>query len=240
MTEEVKDDVTPTEAPAPEPTPEAKPDATPEPEKKEDQPWYIKEIGKLRAEKRAAHEQSEALLSELAKVKQAAPKNEPKPDAKPESTLTEAEIDRRVTLKAQEIADKKAFDDKCNQAYEAGKQEFADFDDSLRTFAALGGMKPDVLDIATELKDGHRVLYELGRNPDETLRILALPEKKMAIELARMEANLNKGKPVSKAPPPIRTVDGKGKADVSIYDDGISMEDYIRLRDKQMAEKFKR
>ena len=55
----------------------------------------------------------------------------------------------------------------------------------------------------------------------------------MALELARIEASLNKPaspKPISNVPAPIRTIDGKGKAEAKLEDPNLSTDKWMELR----------
>lgn len=201
-----------------------------EPAKKEEQKWYVDVITGLRHNVRDTKAENETLKAEVAALK-AGQKVEQLPDA---------EINRRAVV----IAEQNRFNEKCNQIADKGKETFATFNaslDNLRAVGALGeNSNPVFLQTITELPDAHKLLNHLGQNPDEAARINSLPPTKMALELAKIEANLGKTAAVSKAPAPITTVSGNGGGNGDISDPLISMTEFSKIREKQRAERAKR
>ena len=74
----------------------------------------------------------------------------------------------------------------------------------------LGGLQPAVVEAAMETGEAAKVLYELGKNPDEAARIMALPPTKMAVAVAKIAVKPSSAPAVSKAPPPIKSLNGSG------------------------------
>ena len=219
-------------------------------------PWFQRRIDALTAEKwderrknEALQAQTAALLEQLAETRrtnsavQQTATTEVQPQTSttrpPESrtSMTEAEINALAERKALEIAARTQFNKTCNDVYNKGKDEFNDFDQKLSTFKMLGGMPTQLLEIANELKDAHKVLYALGKDPDLAERVVKLPPAKMALELARIEAGFSKpaAAAVSKAPPPIRTVDSGSRAQSN--PETMTTQQWIEWREKQLKER---
>lgn len=149
-------------------------------------------------------------------------------------------------------AAQREFNQRCNDTFAAGKSEYPDFEAAVSAMMAVGaGNRPDFLAAVTQLPEGHRVYRQLASNLDDAARVLALPPMQMAVELARMEARLAGGTqerreteapkslapPVSSAPPPIRPIGGGSRALPTVSDPKVSMADFIRIRDREEAER---
>lgn len=257
--------VTPVASPDPAISPaETTPVATTDTNKNNTSPdWAVKRINELtakryEAERKAAAETTARLAAEktaadlLAKFG-SAPNADPNANA-PKPVLTEDEIERRAVEKAQQIAEANRFNEICNNVAETGKKEYADWDIALKNLSLVGAIgqnvSPEFLQTAVELKDPHKILHYLGSNLEEAERVTKLAPKKMAMELARLEASLNAPPapvpipapvPVSQAPAPVIPVGGKASpASVDITDPNISMEDFYKIRAQQEEAKRNR
>ena len=181
-------------------TEEAKSEPEPEPEPKpKDKPWFQKRIDEQTRKIYDGIRRNEALEAELSQFRKANP--DPARDA-----------DQEVQARAEKIVAQRQFDEKCNNVYSSGAEEFADFDEKLGQFRQLGGLPQQVLEAVAELPDAHKVLYSLGSNMEEAARIFSLSPMPMAVALAKLSAAPAKAKPVSNAPPPIKPVIGTPKA----------------------------
>lgn len=202
--------------------------------------WVQRRIDKLTAEKHEARretenakQQAEALLASLAELRAAAatggaapvpgqapvtpvPGQQPAgPAALQPLSMNEAEIEARATAKANEIARVNAFNKACNDIADAGKTEFKDFDAALNNFTLLGGIPSQMLSTLTEMPNAHKVLYAVGKDPELIEKLGKLPPMKMAMELARIEQNIDRPAnplPISGAPRPITPIDTGGRA----------------------------
>lgn len=165
--------------------------------------------------------------------------------------LSEAEIERRVNERAAQVARQNEFDKACNNIADAGQKEFKDWGEALSNLAMVGatgaGSNPEFLETAIELKSPQKVLHYLGTNLDQAKRIVEMPPKKMALELARLEATLNApapaplAPPVSSAPAPIIPVGGAAKAgNPDINDPNLAPDQWFELRAKQVADRKSR
>lgn len=212
-------------------------------------PWFQVRIDKLVNEKYTLAQEAENAKARLAEVLSAAgAPPAPTPGAAPTGTtaapapsaaLTEAEINRRADERANNIASRRMFDDACNKVFEAGEKDFPDFATSLESFKNLGGLPPAMLEVVIDLPEGHKVLHHLSKNPDEASRILGLSPTRMAVEMARLEASIAKPKPLSNAPPPVKTIEGRGKSDPSLEDKAMPMDQWLALRNQQLEDKRK-
>src|SRR5690606_25080477 len=118
----------------------------------------------------------------------------------------------RIQQEAQKLVQKQQFDERCNQTYTQGVSEFQDFDSALQNLH-LVGISPQALADITTMPDSHKILYQLGKNPDNAERILAMSPMQMGIELAKLSTAAPAQKPVSKAPAPISPVGGAASAE---------------------------
>ena len=235
----------PAETPEPEPeqqeTPPAAP-AEPEPapaseEKPKPEPDAASELRKrldaLTREKWEARRQAEALAAELEQLRRPPP---PQGQADP---VEAAKAQLRMEAAQQN------FNAACNRVFEAGRAEFATFEEDVSRLNAVGaGQRPDFLTAITALPEGHRVYHQRASTLDEAARVLSLHPMAMAVELARL-AQTPAPAPapapppvVSQAPPPIRPIGGGGRSPMPM--DKLSTADWIRARDKEVAERRER
>jgi hypothetical protein len=85
---------------------------------------------------------------------------------------------------------------------EQGRAEFADFDERSKAVMLLGGQdQPAFLPAIAGLPHAHRVVARLAEDPEQAERVLALPPRAMAAELARIAVKAGK-EPAKAAPTP--------------------------------------
>lgn len=184
--------------------------------------------------------QNETLLAELAAARS-------KGDGDNKEGLSRTEIDRLAAIKAEEIADTKLnkarSDDLAEKVWSAGIKEYPDFADSISNLSnsfgeKFGNMAPTIMEA---LDNPHKIMHHLGADLDEAARIFNLSPARQIAELTRLEASIaNKSKPISKVPPPPKTIDGKGKVERRIDDPDLPIEDFIRIRNQDLISKGKR
>lgn len=221
--------------------------------------WAQDRINELTAKRHAAERQTETersariaaetraqeLLSQIGK-----PATDPTAPATPPA-MTETEIDRRATEKAQLIAQANEFNKACNAVVNTGKKEFTNWDEAVKNLGLVGAIGKDVdpgfLETAIELENPAAILHHLGTNLEEAERLVKMPPKKMAMEMARIEAKLKAPIPapppaaLSQAPAPVITVGGAAKPGApEIHDPTISMDDFNALRNKQIEDRRNR
>lgn len=225
--------------------------------------WAIRRINEVTAKRHAAERLAQAAEEKLAAAEKANAEllakfgggaTTPDPNATKPAPLGEEEIEKRALVKAQEIASVNEFNRACNAVAETGKAEFKEsWDVALKNLGLIGalgqGATPDFLQTAIELRSPEKVLHHLGQNMEEAERIAKLPPMKMAVEMARIEAQLTAPKAapvtsvvhVSGAPAPVIPVGGAAKPGAPTIDDpNISMEDFNRIRMEQAEARRKR
>lgn len=200
--------------------------------------WKDARIAKLAADKAA-------MAAELAKFQKAAPKV---PAEGGEPPLTAADVERLANEKAEAIAQRKSFNTACNEAAKQGRKDFPDFDASVKelTKVAVDETDPasmaqydDFLAAALETGEAPKIIYTLGRDPGEYLRIAGLSPVKRAQELATLAAA--DAVQVSNLPKPITPVSGKnaGPSEITPDDpskaDKLSSAEWHRRRQAQVA-----
>jgi hypothetical protein len=158
---------------------------------------------------------------------------------------TPADFQKAVDAKAAEIAAQNIAKEKMDGLLNKGRAEFKDFDDRCNEVARMGaGDRLDFMGIVSDptiITDGQKLIAQLAENPDEAERILKLPTVQMTAALVKFQTEGNKAAPVrplSAAPPPIKTIDGVSKGNDEPSDKD-NMADYAAKYRKQQAEKLK-
>jgi hypothetical protein len=155
----------------------------------------------------------------------------------------------RAQVRAEEAQarQQEAFTEACNRTYQAGMKEYGpQFQQSVDTlmdaFRTQLQQRPDIFEAITSLDGGHRVYQALAGDLDTMAEVLALTPAKAAVRLAKIDSELSAGsrRTASKLPPPISPLNGASRPDSTIYDPKQSIEDFMRLRDKQVAERRSR
>ena len=115
---------------------------------------------------------------------------------------------------------------------EAAKAKHADYDEILSD--AQIPIPAAMHEAIFTDSNGPEVAYHLATHPDEAKRIAALAPVAAVRELGKLSAKFDSTpepeKPkVSKAPAPVKPVAAKGSAEKSMYDEGLSYEEYEKL-----------
>ena len=180
-------------------------DETPEEPKRK--PWFQQRIDELTREKHEARRQAEQLAGYLRQIQQGQQQYPQQQDAPqvPPGYVPVTEV-ARVAAQQLETA---RFNEACNAIADHGESQFPDFQAAVQNFQMIGGPPPALLEAVTALgkEDGARVYYELGKNPDEAMRLLNLSPARMAVELAKMAAKPAPApKAISRVAPPITPI----------------------------------
>lgn len=143
-----------------------------------------------------------------------------------------AVMDRDRQARQQEVAQRQA-----RSWADAGTSKYADFGDVV--MADDLRISPAMRDVILTDPAGHDVAYWLGKNPDVTAKISALPPLRQAQELGRIAArfegsqqSVNRTQKTTSAPPPVRPSGSRGT--VSKDPGRMSMDEYRTWR---MAQK---
>lgn len=203
--------------------------------------WAQKRIDSLTAKFREEERKAAALAVQLEQAK--AGKTAVQPS------------DEEINARAAAIAAQQAFDSACLKVLSDGRKAIPGFDEAVQRLHTISpamvkapngqsvpNMPQPFVEAVLELEQAPRVLAELAKpeNNDEAARIMAMPPAKQGVALARFASKLAPPKEVSKTePPPGTTVSGRTRGVPSLEDDGMSMAEWVALRNKQIAERRK-
>lgn len=190
------------------------------------------------AERRVA--QAETSLREILNQRK---EGDPAPvvSGKTEAQLRE-EIRREESALAAQRMMESQFTDTCNRIAAAGKAAYRDFDDSIKALQGVEGLTPEMIVAANETDNPESVIYALGKDLDEAMRIKNLPPLRQAVAIAKLAESSKatpKTKRISGAPEPITPINGSAKGDVDLEDDKADIADWIAKRNKQVSDKRK-
>lgn len=204
--------------------------ASADPKPDTDTSWVPKRIGEITAARRAAEKRAEELAAanaekdaEIARLRAAttAPADGTTTTTKPASGMSQEDFDRLVQARAESLASQRtqteSMNSKIDAINKAGAKEFgAEFDKAVQNLQIAGVGGPDFLRVLTSVPNPEKIVAYLGKteNMNEAMRIGTMDPVQMGIEMAQMSEKAVKAfaKQVSKAPPPIETVSGRGNA----------------------------
>jgi len=207
----------------------------PEPKKPAQVPWFQKRIDELTREKHEARRAAAALEQQVKEHKEAleaiAKGEAPKAPgtAKPVEDLT-------VEQRAAALASQREFDKNCNDIYDKGKAQYADFDVALRSYQNLGGLTPQFIEAAIEAGNPHQILYELTQDMDEASRILGLSPTRQAVALAKLSAKLTATPKTSAAPAPIKPLTSSGSV-VEKTPEQMTVKEWMAWREQELEKR---
>lgn len=156
--------------------------------------------------------------------------------------------DEEVVRLAKQMAERevlvRSYNERVNSIFKKGTEEFPEFAQELSKLREIGVISPDNLDsadgqrtrslveAAEEVGDSHKLFHWMSQNPDEAERIAHMSPARMGVALAKVASKLAAPppRPTSKAPPPIRPLNGAAKAEKAI--DEMSMEEFAKLHDE--------
>lgn len=207
--------------------------AKPEPPKPD---WRDKRIAQLTAQVRAAATP--------------APAPAPAPAKDPVIADFEKRVADAAAAQAPLLAARAQFDRDCNDAVAKGRAEYGKeaFDAATGTLLAL--VTPNdqtsqaayfnLLQSAIDAGEPAKLLFELGNDPDEAMRLMSLPPRRVIVELAKRSTAPTPAE-VSSAPRPITPIEPRGgrheELDPSDPEraDTLSTADWMARRNKQVA-----
>lgn len=180
-------------------------------------PWYLRRIDEVTKARREAERERDALRAMLDAGK-----------TTPETPQQLPDVQRL----AEQIAEQTRLTEASNRVYEQGKSAHPDFDVAVRQIVQVADLsqRPDFIEAVTSLPNAPEVYYFLGKNPDEAAHVLSLTPVKMAIELAKVSAQVGRPKAQSKAPAPISPV-GKSAAPSADLSDDLPIDEWMKRRE---------
>lgn len=206
-------------------------------EGKDPNAWALKRIGALTAKSHEAAREAQAARGEAERYRLLVEQMQrgETPDV---TTPGQApDIDALVAQRATEIAQQQQMAERGQSVSKVGAEAYPDFMNAVTTLDALG-ISGDQVQSLLGMEDAHKVIYALGKNPEDALRILALPPLQQGRELERMalKAGQPASKAVSKAPAPITPVDGSTMVETD--PSKMSMDDWAKWRAKNSKTRF--
>lgn len=176
-----------------------------------------------------------------------------KADSKIDKKLADRDAKQKQdTLRAEMEKSKRAHFDRVDQ-FKKTHEDFNDVLQEISDFRLSSSLERAVL----ESDNGPELMYEFAKNPAELERINALEPAAQARALGRFESSFQKSQPgkkeevadeveakapaapvkpkpnISKAPPPMKSVGSKAGNPKTIFDEDLSIDDWIAMRNKQ-------
>ena len=208
-----------------------------------------KRINELTREKYEAKREAEYWRQQAEQMRQ--PQAE-KPSGKPTPDQFQTFEDYQEALVNHALSERLAKEREAKEAFEAeqrtraakqtwSKQEetaresFIDYDETVYPLLDIEevGNNPFLGSAIADSPIGAKILYHLGKNPDEAVRIARLSPAATAREIGKLEARLEEqAKPKSSAPPPPKPVGGAAKAINGLRDD-MPVDDWVKLRTQE-------
>ncbi len=201
--------------------------------------WRLKRINELTFKNKQLEEavstakaNQEALLAKVAALQNGQTAN----PAEAEAEIKRLAGEMAKGIAAQEVAQAQ-YNRDCDRIFDKGVKEYPEFKECVENLNGSFGERwnnaiPIIVDA---LDDAHKVIHYLGNNLDEANRILSLSPARQIAELTKLEAVLAKpeSKQISKAPAPIKPVEGRTATPISIEktDDTTA---WIKARYKQI------
>jgi len=119
-------------------------------------------------------------------------------------------------------ADQRSFDEACNTTFSKGVETYKDdFRQAVTNLQSIGIMGRDVLDLILATEDPAKVLFDLGSDPDRAQAFVDMTPAKRAVEIAKISVVPPKkvADPLSRAPAPVRPVEGTARVNGEPRDD---------------------
>ena len=205
--------------------------------------WVNRELGQKQKQIREAKEQLAAKDQEIEDLRRLAAK--PKDgETAPEPTVkryTEADVKAEAArLRAEE-----QYGEQLVTTNTQGEKAFGkNWERALTNLAAFGEVPVGTMQGIMATDAPHKVLYELGKNPDEYQRIMDLPPLKRQSEFVKLSLKQDAPKPKpSAAPDPVEPLRGKAaptSLDDKLLDDSLSPDEWNAAWEAREAEKFRK
>jgi hypothetical protein len=211
--------------------------------------WRDARIATLTGRLRQTQEELARANGQPAATPPAAGAASPTAPASTAAVVPAAEIERQ----AAEIVAKRAFDDKCNAEAAVGKQAFGEaaFNERVAALKTLVdptdgesiGRYNTLLEAAIETGQGHKILHELGGDPNRAFELMRMSPVKLGLEMAKLagpqavvETNAPKPiTPVGQRAPSTHPIDPRDPTRAA----QLSTAEWMKRREAQVAERRK-
>jgi len=205
--------------------------------------WALERIDRLTADKKAALREIEELKAKAGTGGTPAGQVPPLTAAiapVPVAPVFDAgEIDRRAQQLANERVEQERIQSQvANIANEGAKAHPNDWVATIQNLDRVQALSPDMISIAHELGNGHEIIYALGKDMNEAVRIAALPPAQKGAALAKFAMKLGASAPakISGAPEPIPEGVGGSAPNVGLKDED-SPDEWFRKRNAERAKR---
>lgn len=128
--------------------------------------------------------------------------------------LTEAELEKRADILAQQKAQQMVFGQACDNLASMADKEKPGIDARIKKLAEnVDPLPRSIIDSLFEVDNGHSVLNALTEDLDLAAKVYAMTPVKQAIEIGRISDKLKaaKAKKISNAPAPVNGLGGSAK-----------------------------
>lgn len=122
---------------------------------------------------------------------------------------------------------------------DAAREQIEDYDDVVGLLRP-GALPPHAVEVIGESDMGPQLLYKLASEPKLVAEIARLSPAAAARRLVKLEAELDKPKPQSKAPDPVRPLSGRAADASDLPSDKDDVETWLRKERARMAKMGKR
>lgn len=212
-------------------------------------PWFYGRIDRLtaraaEAERLAADKDAEiTLLKAALEAKAEKPADgDGKPAPKGEKMVPESQLKTEAQRIAAAAMREQEFTTKCNEMTADGlKAHPKDFMDKVAELGKIGENPQKMgmfMELAYETGHGAELIYQLGNNLDLANEVLSLSPTKLAMRLAKMAGEV-KAPSVSSAPRPPEPINSRSPSATDDLRDDMPIEDWMKKRDRQVAERMK-
>ena len=151
-----------------------------------------------------------------------------------QATVPVDEVDKR----AKELVAQQRYLEDCNKTAQSGEKIYGEsWKDAVSNLEILGGFDQQTMNGVLATDDPAKVLYELGRNPDNYHRIMELSPEKRIIEMSKL-AMQPTTKKVSEAPAPVSTVGGRAAPAATTLNDNLDDDKWFQIRRAQRRAKW--
>lgn len=211
----------------------------------------IKRQSQRRIDKRTAdYYREQARANQLAQEKEALEarlREFSTDEQQPQGNIDPQKLHQVISMQAKHIARMQIIGEKCNQVAVEGTKEFSDFPEKLAVVnLEVGNLfdqnqhPTETMQIILESDSPAKLLHYLGSNPDIASSLSGMTPTQLARKLDRIEREMSEKakKQTSGAPKPITPVQGAA-ANTELHS-GLSDEEWIRRREKQLKAEGRR
>jgi hypothetical protein len=162
-------------------------------------------------------------------------KEEPR-NTTPTQNMTQAQIQEA----ARQLREQERYQENLNSINSAGEKSYGkDWGKALENLATLGTVEMPTMKAILATDAPEKVLLELGKNPDEYLRIMELSPERQANEFAKLALKQAPKKAVSSAPEPVETIRTRATPSDAMPHDNVSDDEWYAAWQKRQEAKRK-